>query len=82
MNAKLTSFAIAAALLGSTSVLAGQPFGRDSVYAASGGSAGTPSKAVTATSRAGRGTVYAYDLPAPTPKAKVKITVIFKHGRA
>ena len=82
MDAKLTSFAIAAALLGSTSAFAGQSFGRDSVYATPRASTGTPSKAVTATTRAGRGSVYAYDLPAPTPKGQVKITVIFKSGRA
>jgi hypothetical protein len=82
MNAKLTSFAIGAALLGSTSAFAGPLFGRDSVYATPGASTGTLSKAVTATTRASRGSVYAYDLPAPTPKGQLKITVIFKPGRA
>lgn len=82
MNAKLTSLAMAAALLGSTSAFAGQSFGRDSVYAPPGASTGTPSKAVTAITRAGRGSVYAYDLPAPTPKGQVKFTVMFKPGRA
>ncbi len=80
MNAKLISFAVAAALLGSSGVLAGQPFGRDSVYAAHGNT-GTRSKAATAINRASRSSVYAYDLPAPTPKGRVKITVIFKPGR-
>ena len=36
MNAKLIGFAVALALIGSTNVFAGQPFGRDSVYVTPG----------------------------------------------
>jgi hypothetical protein len=80
MNAKLISLSAAFALLASTSAFAGQPFGRDSVYAAPGGAA--TSTVAAAKLRNGRGSVYAADLPAPTPKAQVRIAVSFKPGRA
>lgn len=82
MNAKLTSLAIGAALLASIGAFAGQPFGRDSVYAAPGGSSRTPSKAMTPTTRPGRSSVYAYDLPAPAPRGRLKITGTLRPGRA
>jgi hypothetical protein len=78
MNARLISFSAALALLASTSAFAGQPFGRDSVYAAPGSSV---TKVAAAKPGNGRGSVYAADLPAPTPKDQV-IAVSFKPGRA
>jgi hypothetical protein len=70
MNAKLMNLTLAAALFASASAFAGQPNGRDSVYAASGSS--FPSAKVTrATSGNGRGSVYAADLPAPSPRTAV-----------
>ncbi len=83
MNAKLIrarslTLGAALALLASTSALAGQPFGRDSVYAAPGSPV---TKVAAAKPGNGRGSVYAADLPAPTPKDQV-IAVTFKPGRA
>jgi hypothetical protein len=70
MNAKLISLTLAAALLASTSAFAGQPNGRDSVYAAP--DASFPSAtAARATGGNGRGSVYASDLPAPAPKSAI-----------
>lgn len=80
MNTKLIGLTAAIALLASTSAFAGQPFGRDSVYAAPGGAGGA--KVATAKARNGRSSVYAADLPAPTPKDQVRIAVTFKPGRA
>ena len=80
MNAKLISLSIAAALFVSTSAMAAQPNGRDSVYAATGTS--FPSaKATQAHTGNGRGSVYAADLPAPTPKTAVG-EVKARFGRA
>lgn len=81
MNAKLISFTVAAALLASTSAFAGQPSGRDSVYAAPGVSIPGAQAAKTYTG-GGRGSVYASDLPAPTPKESAKVAVNFRAGRA
>ena len=80
MNAKLISLTIAAALFASTSAFADQTNGRDSVYAAAG--ATLPSAKVTRTHTGnGRSTVYAADLPAPTPKTAIG-EVKVKFGRA
>jgi hypothetical protein len=80
MNAKLISLSIAAALFASTSAIAAQPNGRDSVYAAPGAS--FPSaKVATSRSGSGRGSVYAADLPAPTPKTAIG-EVKARFGRA
>jgi hypothetical protein len=80
MNAKLISLTLAAALFASTGAFAGQPNGRDSVYAAP--DAGFPSaKVARATSGNGRGSVYAADLPAPTPKTAIG-EVKHRFGRA
>ena len=80
MNTKLTSLFAAFALLASTSAFAGQPFGRDSVHAAPGSS--PTAKVATVKARSGRGSVYAADLPAPTPKDQVRIAVTSRPGRA
>jgi len=84
MNAKLISpklitLGAAFALLASTGALAGQPFGRDSVHAAPGS---PTTKVAAAKPGNGRGSVYATNLPAPTPKDRVRIAVTFKPGRA
>jgi len=81
MNARLISFTLAAALLGSTAAYAGQPNGRDSVYAAAGPTTTSPVKGPAVT-RAGRASVYAADVPAPTPKDQVRIAVTPRPGRA
>ena len=81
MRATVISFTFAAALLGSASAFADQPFGRGSVYAATGPVTHTPAKGPAVT-RAGRGSVFASDVPAPTPKDKVQLAVALKPGRA
>jgi hypothetical protein len=80
LTPKLVTLGIALALA-STSAFAGQPFGRDSVYAAPG-STHSGTKVAAAKAGNGRGSVYASDLPAPTPKDKVRIAVVSKLGRA
>jgi hypothetical protein len=70
MESRLVPLHLVVAMLASTSALAGQPHGRDSVYAAPEGS--FPSaKATRAATGSGRGSVYASDLPAPTPRTDV-----------
>ena len=81
MRTTAISLTLAAALLGSASAFAVQPFGRDSVYAASGPVTHSPAKGPAAT-RDGRASVFASDVPAPTPKDKVQIAVALKPGRA
>lgn len=81
MNAKLIGFAVALALLGSTSAFAGQNFGRDSVYATPG-SHSSKSTAVATTARYGRSSVYVGDVKAPVGKSTMADTVVFKPGRA
>ena len=81
MNAKLISFAVAAALFTSTSAFADQPSGRDSVYATPGASMPSAQVAKTRTGN-GRGSVYASDLPAPTPKDSIRVVTTFRPGRA
>jgi hypothetical protein len=85
MNANLGTLIIAAAVLAAASntASAGQTFGRDSVYAdarATFPSAKSP--AAPAVARSGRGSVYAHELPAPTPKEQVKFVGTIKPGRA
>ena len=81
MNASLTALAIVTALIVSSDVFAGQPAGRDSVYATPGS---TLPSAKVAQAHAGnrRGSVYAADLPAPTPKPAAIGAVTFRPGRA
>ncbi len=88
MNAKTTraakrlSFAVIATLFAS-SAFAGQPTGRDSIYAEATASFPTAhASAVTAPSREGRASVYASELPAPTAKGDVKVVAAPKAGRA
>jgi hypothetical protein len=81
MNAKLLSFAIAAALFTATSAFADQPFGRGSVYANPGATFPT-AKVAKAIPGNGRGTVTAYELPAPTPKDKVNVAETIRYGRS
>ena len=86
MNAKFASVALAAALLASASAAfaGGQAFGRDSVYATPGSSvpSAKSSAPVVTVKRDGRGSVYAQDLPAPTPKDQVRVVGTVKPGRA
>ena len=82
MNTKLTRLTLAAALLSATGAFADQPFGRDSVYAAAGTSSSRNPGPVTAANGNGRSSVYAADLPAPTPKDRVQIAGTLKPGRA
>jgi len=83
MNTTLISFVIAAAALAaSTSALGNQPLGRDSVYARPGTSAGAQHGSSEMTTRSGRGSVYAQDLPAPMQKDAVRVTVSLRPGRA
>jgi hypothetical protein len=81
MNTKLIGFAVALALLGSTSVFAGQNSGRDSVYATPGSHA-SKSTAVATTTRHGRSSVYVGDVKGSVSKSTVAGTVVFKPGRA
>jgi hypothetical protein len=81
MNAKLISLTIAAAVFASSGAFAGQPNGRDSVYATPGVT--LPSaKVAKAHVGNGRGTVTAYDLPAPTAKDKVNFAGTIRPGRS
>jgi hypothetical protein len=72
--------AIAAALFASSAAFAAQPTGRDSVYADPGISI-PGAKAAKAAPGNGRGSVYATDLPAPTPKTAIG-EVKVRFGRA
>lgn len=90
MNMKLIGLTAAFALLASTTVYAQQqPFGRDSVYTPPDG-ASTPAQVGTSTGAArartapgnGRGSVYARNLPAPTPRDQVTVRGPLKPGRA
>ena len=84
MNAKPIGFAVALALLGSTTVFADPPrFGRDSVYVTPG-TVIFPSKsdAKVGAIRPGRSSVYASDAP-PAPREPSKVAnVVVKPGRA
>jgi hypothetical protein len=80
MNAKLIGTALVLALLGSTNLFAGQPFGRDSVYATPG-TYTSKSSAAAVVVRPGRSSVYASDQPAPR-KSTVVNTAVIKPGRA
>jgi hypothetical protein len=82
MSMKLVGVGAALALLASSTVCAQQQsFGRGSVYAIPG-AASAPAKAARATSGNGRGSVYAPDLPSPTPRDRVIVKGPFKPGRA
>jgi hypothetical protein len=88
MNVKMVSLAAALALLASSAVCAHQPSGRSSVYATPGGAASTPGATASTPGKVekahpgnGRGSVYARDLPPPTPRDRVQAT-LFKPGRA
>jgi hypothetical protein len=72
--------AVAAALFASSAAFAAQPAGRDSVYADPGVSV-PGAKAAKAAPGNGRGSVYAADLPAPTPKTAIG-EIKVKFGRA
>lgn len=79
MNAQSLFFI--AAVIASGNVLA-QQHGRDSVYAQPGLSLNTTGHSqATAMARAGRGSVYAHDLPAPSG-ANRYAGVVQKFGRA
>jgi hypothetical protein len=80
MNAKLITLAIASALFASTA-FAAQPNGRDSVYAAAGATL-PAAKATQVHAGNGRGSIYAADLPAPTPRPAAIADVPLKPGRA
>ena len=83
MNAKLIGFAVALALLGSTHLFVGQPFGRDSVYVnPSATYYSSKSSTAAAAIRPGRSSVYASDVAAPRPATAVANTAIVKPGRA
>jgi hypothetical protein len=70
MESRLVPLHLVVAMLASSSALAGQPNGRDSVFAAPDGS--FPSaNAARETGGNARGSVYASDLPAPTPRTDV-----------
>ncbi len=77
MNAKLVAIALA---LFATSAVAGQSTGRDSVYAAPGATFPSAQSAKAAPGN-GRGTVTAYDLPAPTPRDKANFAETTRPGR-
>jgi hypothetical protein len=81
MKATAIRFTLAGALLSSTAAFADQPFGRDSVYATAG-TVATAAPKGPALARSGRSSVFAYDVPAPTPKDQVRIAVAIKPGRA
>ncbi len=82
MNAKLLGFAVAVALIGSTNVFAGQPFGRDSVYVTpSTTTYSSRSSTAAVTIRAGRSSVYASDVPAPRAPSTVATTAVARPGR-
>ncbi len=81
MNAKQIGFVVVAALF-ATSAFAGQPSGRDSVYAAAGTSFPSAHSTPAAVTGNGRGSVYASQLPAPTAKDQVKFVAAPRAGRA
>ena len=81
MNAKFATLTLAAALFAATSAFAGQPNGRDSVYATPGVTLPS-SKVAKAIPGNGRSTVTAYELPAPTPKDKSNFAGTLRPGRA
>ncbi len=68
MNAKLIALTLAAAVLASPVAHAGQAGGRDSVYTTAA-SVFPSAKAERSVAGNGRGSVYAADLPAATPRA-------------
>ena len=82
MNAKLIGVAVVLAALGSTNVFAGQPFGRDSVYATPGATYSSKSSQVAGNIRPGRSSVYVGDVPAPRAPSAVAGTAVPKPGRA
>ena len=73
---------LAIAALGSSGARAGQAYGRDSVYVSP--SVTLPAAKVTWTPpvRQGRGSVYAFELPAPTPKGTVQAAAGTRFGRS
>jgi hypothetical protein len=81
MKVRLIGFSAAFALLASTTVCAEQPFGRGSVYATPGASR-APAKVARAQPGNGRGSVYAKNLPPPTPRDRVTFRGPLKPGRA
>jgi len=80
MKTKLVALGAALALLASTTVCADQPSGRSSVYAHPGKSSLPPAKVSKTVPVNGRGSVYARDLPAPTPRDRV-VALPLKPGR-
>jgi hypothetical protein len=80
VNIKLAGLSAALALLVAAPVCADQSSGRSSVYASpSAGS--TPPKIEKAEPGNGRNSVYARDLPAPTPRDRAQALLI-RPGRA
>jgi hypothetical protein len=82
MKTKLLALSAALALLASTTALcADQPSGRSSVYATPGKSSLPPAKVSKTVPGNGRSSVYARDVPAPTPRDSVVVTGPLKPGR-
>jgi hypothetical protein len=81
MNVKLTALSTVLALLAAAPVYAEQASGRSSVYAAPGATTAPRAKVENPVNGNRRGSVYARDLPAPTPRDRVH-AVITKPGRA
>jgi hypothetical protein len=81
MNAKPAALGVALAMLGAATVYADQPSGRSSVYAAPGATSTRP-EVDNALKGNGRGSVYARDLPPPTPRDRMQaIAIVLKPGR-
>jgi hypothetical protein len=79
MSVKLAGLSAALALIAAVPVYADQPSGRSSVYAKPGATS-TPPRIEKAQAGNGRASVYARDLPAPTPRDRV-VAVPLKPGR-
>jgi hypothetical protein len=82
MKANIVSLISVATLVAAFSAGTAQAAGRDSVYAQPGGSLPSLKSQVVTINRIGRGSVTANDLPAPTPKERVRVTGEMKAGRA
>ena len=65
-----------------SAALAGQPNGRDSYYAESTASFPAARTAAVPAPGNGRASVYASELPAPTPRTQVQVVGEIRPGRA
>ncbi len=65
-----------------SAALAGQPNGRDSYYAESAATFPAARSAAVPAPGNGRASIYANQLPTPTPKTQVQVVGVIRPGRA